>query len=99
MSNYKNYTSILKADGKAVVTITPAKPTKTIKQWEVHFDTLVMDYDGFPKDTNIYETLFTEQEFLENTRTSTVLFSEKLVEALKNISDYQTPKRGYSCDF
>jgi hypothetical protein len=59
---------------------------KTIQEWEQHFDTFVMDGDGFPQGTNKLETLFTEREFLKNSRTSTVRFSEKLREAWERIS-------------
>jgi len=60
------------------------KVKKTVQGWEKHFDTLVMDYDGFPDDTEIYETLFTEKEFLENAMISTVLFSDKLINVFRN---------------
>lgn len=40
-----------------------------------------MDGDGFPQVTNKTKTLFTEEEFLKNARTSTVRFSEKLNKA------------------
>lgn len=54
---------------------------KTIEQWEKVFDTKVMDGDGFPRGTNKKVTLFSEKEFLENCRISTVQFSETLLKA------------------
>lgn len=59
---------------------------KTIQEWEKHFDTFIMDGDGFPQGTNKVVTLFTEAEFLENTRKSTVRFSQKLRDAWERIS-------------
>lgn len=56
---------------------------KTIEQWEKVFDTIVMDADGFPIGTNRKETLFTEKDFLENCKTSTIKFSETLFKAMK----------------
>ncbi|PLS19434.1 hypothetical protein CVD28_03185 [Bacillus sp. M6-12] len=54
---------------------------KTIQEWETHFDTFIMDGDGFPQGTVKNETLFTEEEFVKNTRISTVKMSEKLIKA------------------
>lgn len=69
---YKNFESVFRTGRKA-----------GIVHWTRHFDTALIDYKGFPKDLNIYETLYTEQEFLEYVSTSTARMSEKLVEALE----------------
>lgn len=55
---------------------------KTVEQWEKYFDTLIMDADGFPENTNRKTTLFTKSEFLHNVQSSTVIFSEILKQAL-----------------
>lgn len=57
---------------------------KTIAEWEKVFDTFVMDADGFPIGTHKYETLFTEKDFLENCKVSTIRFSEKILKAMNN---------------
>lgn len=57
---------------------------RTIVEWEKEFETKVMDGDGFPQDTNRFITLFTEEEFLNNCRTSTIIFSYKMREAMEN---------------
>lgn len=54
---------------------------KTILEWEEHFETFVMDGDGFPQGTVKNKTLFTQEEFVKNTRISTVKMSEKLTKA------------------
>lgn len=54
---------------------------KTINEWEKKFDTFVMDADGFPPGTVRNKTLFTQEEFLEFTKSSTVKFSEALIKA------------------
>lgn len=58
-----------------------------MEEWEKHFETIVMDADGFPSGTKRKETLFTERDFLSNVRTSTVRFSDKLLKAINNLNE------------
>lgn len=79
VNRYDRYQTIVKTEARLTMEI---EIKKTVREWEKHFDTFVLDYDGFPQDTDANMTLFTEEEFLENVKVSTVKFSEKLTKAL-----------------
>lgn len=76
-------------DKKAVIVY--KEVLKTIGEWEKVFDTFVMDADGFPKDTDIYETLYSKVDFLNYVQKSTVKFSDTLLKEL-NIELEKTDK-------
>ena len=56
---------------------------KTIVEWEKVYDTFIMDADGFPEDTDRTVTYFTENDFIDYCKRSTIRFSEKIIKAMK----------------